>query len=286
MSESGKTSEMVERSWPTPVKFAGIQINPLRFDEALDRLMALASREGHDFVITVNVDHVVRLTRHPELRALYATADLVVADGMPLVWASRMLGKPLPERVAGSDLFPALCGRAAKEGQSVFFLGGAKGAAEGAAEVLVRQHPALKIAGTCCPDFGFEKDPKQASQVLDEVRVARPDILFVGLGSPKQEQWIARYGEQSGAKLSLGVGISFGFVAGDVVRAPRWMQRFGLEWCHRLMQEPGRLWKRYLVDDVAFLRIVLKEFKEQGWRRASPAPISNDERFNQGGDTQ
>ena len=118
------------------------------------------------------------------------------------------------------------------------------------------------------------------------MRVARPDILFVGLGSPKQEQWIARYGEQSGAKLSLGVGISFGFVAGDVVRAPRWMQRFGLEWCHRLMQEPGRLWKRYLVDDVAFLRIVLREFKEQGWRRASPAPISNDESFNEGGDTR
>ena len=186
MSEFVKTSEMVEQTLPTPVEFAGIQIHPLRFDEAVDSLMALASREGHDFVITVNVDHVVRLTRCPELRDLYATADLVVADGMPLVWASRMLGKPLPERVAGSDLFPALCDRAAKEGRSVFFLGGAKGAAQRAAEILVRQHPALKIAGTCCPDFGFEKDPKQASQVLDEVRDARPDILFVGLGSPSR----------------------------------------------------------------------------------------------------
>ena len=167
-----------------------------------------------------------------------------------------------------------------------FFLGGAKGAAKGAAEVLVRQHPMLKIAGTCCPEFGFENDPKQASQILDEVRVARPDILFVGLGSPKQELWIAQYGEQSGAKLSVGVGISFGFVAGDVVRAPRWMQRIGLEWCHRLMQEPGRLWKRYLVDDVAFLRIVFREFKQQGWRRASAAPVSIDDSLKQRSNTQ
>ena len=188
--------------------------------------------------------------------------------------------------MAGSDLFPTLRGHAAQEGMSVFCLSGDPGSADKAAEILVKNYPSLKIAGTCCPDFGFDKDPTQSAQILAKVQAARPDILFVGLSAPKQENWIAKYGEQAGAKLSLGIGISFGLVAGDVVRAPRWMQRIGMEWFHRLMQESGRLWKRYLVDNVAILKIVFREFRGQGWRRASAAPISNDKCLNKGGDTR
>ena len=169
-----------------------------------------------------------------------------------------LLGTPLPERVAGSDLFPALCAKAADDDLSVFLLGGAPGTAERAARVLQDRHPRLRVAGTCCPDDGFEKYLAQASRVVEIVRTARPDILFVGLGWPKQEEWIVSNRAACRAKLSIGVGISFSFVAGDVRRAPRWIQRLGLEWTHRLRQEPGRLWKRYLITNCKFGLLILR----------------------------
>lgn len=234
-------------------------LDVLTFAETVERLIALARGDGHAYVVTANVDHLVRFARDPAIRDLYTGADLVVADGMPVIWASRFLGRPLPQRVAGSDLFPALSARAAAENLSIYLLGGAPGAADRAAAILRDRHPSLRVAGTFCPDFGFEKDESECLRIADRVRDARADILFVGLGSPKQEHWIARYRHRAAAKLSIGVGISFSFLCGDVVRAPRWMQRLGLEWLHRLAQEPRRLWKRYLVDDMAFFRLVLRE---------------------------
>ena len=231
---------------------------PVRFAEAVDLLMELAHGDRPAYVVTANVDHMVRFSKDPDVRPLYTEADLVVADGMPLIWASRLLGTPLPQRVAGSDLFPALSARAANEDASVFLLGGAPGTARRAAEILQARHPKLRVAGTFCPDFGFEKDPAQAARVVDAVRAAKPDILFVGLGSPKQERWIVANRFACGARLSIGVGISFSFLCGDVVRAPRWMQRAGLEWAHRLIQEPQRLWKRYLVQDMTFFALVAR----------------------------
>lgn len=240
------------------VSLLDIPFDPLTFSETLDRLIDFARGDRPSFVITANVDHVVRYHRCPEVRPLYHEADMVVADGTPLIWASRFLNTPLPERVAGSDLFPALCARAAKENLSVFFLGGAPGAAQRAAEILQAKHPALRVRGTYCPAMGFEHDDADNKRIVELVRAASADILFVGLGSPKQEQWISRHRSASGARLSLGIGISFSFVAGDVRRAPRWMQRIGLEWLHRLVQEPGRLWKRYILDDSMFFRLVLR----------------------------
>lgn len=234
-------------------------LHVVRFDEALERLVQLARGDRPAYAVTANVDHVVRLCRNPKLRPLYADADLSVADGMPLIWASRLLGAPLPERVAGSDLFPALCAKAAEHGLSVFFLGGAPSTAQRAAEVLQALHPQLWVAGTYCPEYGFERDPAASERALEAVGAAAPDILFVGLGSPKQENWIAANRAACRAKLSIGVGISFSFISGHVSRAPRWMQRIGLEWWHRLMQEPGRLWKRYLIDDSVFFVRVLRE---------------------------
>ena len=222
-------------------------------------LAALAQGDASSYAVTANVDHVVRLSRHPELRSLYTKADLVVADGMPLIWASRLLRRRLPERVAGSDLFPALSAEAARRGLSVFLLGGAPGTAERAAQVLRDRHPALRIVGTYCPDFGFEHDDVECQRIERTVRESGADILFVGLGSPKQELWIEAHRQACGAKLSVGIGISFSFTCGDVSRAPKWVQNAGLEWVHRLVQEPGRLWKRYLLKDVAFIPLVLKE---------------------------
>lgn len=255
-------------------------LHVVRFDEALERLVQLACGDRPAYAVTANVDHVVRLCRNPQLRPLYADADLSVADGMPVVWASRLLGVPLPERVAGSDLFPALCAKAAEHGLSVFFLGGALGTAQRAAEILRARHPPLRVAGTYCPEYGFERDPAASERALQAVRAAAPDILFVGLGSPKQENWIAANRAACRAKLSIGVGISFSFISGHVSRAPRWMQRIGLEWCHRLVQEPGRLWKRYLIDDAAFLGRVLCELftrPRQTHKRSSVEPTMTEQ---------
>lgn len=256
-------------SGPKRIDFFDMPFDAISFAETLDALMDLARGDQPAYAVTANVDHVVRFHRCPGVRDLYREADLVVADGMPLIWASRLLGRTLPERVAGSDLFPALCSRAADAGLSVFLLGGAPGTAQRAADILQRRDPELRLAGTYCPDYGFEKDPRQLARAVDAVRSAQPDILFVGLGSPKQEQWIAANRAACGARLSIGVGISFSFVAGDVTRAPHWMQRAGLEWTHRLFQEPGRLWKRYLVDDSVFLMLVLRQL----YRRARGSTV-------------
>lgn len=242
------------------VTLFGIPFCAIRFEETLDALIAMARGPRPSYVVTANVDHVVRFRNVPAVRHLYLGADMVVADGMPLIWASRILGRRLPERVAGSDLFPHLSARAAREGLSIFLLGGAPGTADRSSTILRERHPTLRIAGTYCPPMGFEKDAAENRKVIETIRAADADILFVGLGSPKQEMWIAAHRDACGARLSLGVGISFSFLCGDVVRAPRWIQRLGLEWFHRLAQEPGRLWKRYLVDDSRFAWLVLCEY--------------------------
>jgi N-acetylglucosaminyldiphosphoundecaprenol N-acetyl-beta-D-mannosaminyltransferase len=260
---------------PRRIELMGMPFHAVRFEEAVDILVNLARGDRPAYAVTANVDHFMRFSRCPEVRELYTHADLVVADGMPLVWASRWLGVPLPERVTGSDLLPALCARASHEGLSVFLLGGAPGTARSASVVLQRRYPNLRIAGTYYPDYGFEKDPEQARRAVEAVRDARPDILFVGLGSPKQEKWIAGNREACGVKLSVGVGITFSFVCGQVKRAPRWMQRTGLEWAHRLIQEPRRLWRRYLLDDTAFLGLVLRDLSRRGrsTRRVAPSNV-------------
>ncbi len=243
---------------PPQVKILKMPFHVVTFTEALDILLGMARDERPSYAVTANADHVVRFNRCPDVQPLYHDADLVVADGAPVVWASRVLGTPLPERVAGSDLFPALCAKAAEHNLSVFLLGGAPGTARRAAKILQTRHPQLRVAGTYCPAHGFETDPVESERTLEAVSTAQPDILFVGVGSPKQEQWIAANRCSCGAKLSMGVGISFSFVSGDVRRAPRWMRRTGFEWAHRLVQEPRRLWRRYLIDDSEFFSLLLR----------------------------
>jgi N-acetylglucosaminyldiphosphoundecaprenol N-acetyl-beta-D-mannosaminyltransferase len=253
---------------PRRIELLGVPFDVVGFTAALDWFVDLAQADGSAYVVTANVDHVVRFNRDPGVRHLYTEADAVVADGMPLIWASRLLGTPLPERVAGSDLFPALCARAAEHDLSVFLLGGAPGTARKAADVLQARHPRLRIAGTHCPEYGFEKDAAQVARTVEAVRAAEPDFLFVGLGSPKQENWIVANRAACGARLSIGVGISFSFVCGEVTRAPRWLQRLGLEWAHRLIQEPRRLWRRYLLENTVFLALVLRRLAAGGRYRA------------------
>lgn len=214
---------------------------------------ALADGRGGR-IITPNVDILRRAQREAEARAHLADADLIVADGMPLIWASKLGGSPLPERVAGSSLIWSLSAGLGRDGRSIFVVGGAPendGAAK-AADRLAAQCPGLRIAGTVCPEFGFDKSKTTYHEVCAQVADAKPDLVFVGLGFPKQERMIAKLRPMLPKSWFIGCGAAVNFVAGDVERAPRWMQRTGLEWAHRLGTEPRRLAGRYLRHDAPY----------------------------------
>lgn len=234
------------------IQLLGMPLANVDEDALLDHMFAALAAGRGGWLITANLDFLRRYTKQPEMRALYASADLMVADGMPLVWASRMLGEPLPERVAGSALIYRFAERAAAEGRSIYLFGGEPGAGEAAAKVLVERHPSLRVAGTSAPRVSAEPTELEIASAVAELRRKRPDLLLVGLGSPKQERLIQALREYFPHMWMAGVGISFSFVAGHVMRAPRWMRRTGLEWVHRLSQEPRRLARRYLIEDLPF----------------------------------
>jgi N-acetylglucosaminyldiphosphoundecaprenol N-acetyl-beta-D-mannosaminyltransferase len=239
------------------ITLRGMRIHALTGDECVRYLLDALDAGRGGWIATPNVDHLRRVERDPSFAALCAGADLAVPDGMPLVWASRLQDTPLPERVPGSDLVWRVSAAAAKRGRSVFLLGGAPGTAEGAASVLQTHYPKLRVAGTHCPAPGFEGDEQAGARLVDALRVAGPDIVYVALGSPKQERLIERYREMLPRAWWLPVGISFSYVTGAVRRTPRWMRQTGLEWLHRLAQEPRRLVRRYVVDDMPFTLALL-----------------------------
>lgn len=245
------------------VHLFGIEIDNVTRPEALERLQQYLNNGRGHYVTTPNVDHVVRLQRDEDFRQAYRSASLVVADGAPVVWASRLLGRPLKERVTGADLIPEVCALAAQEGRSVFFLGGNPGVAQRAGENLQRLFPGLRVAGCYAPPFGFEQDPAQNEEAIRRVEEAHPDILFAALGAPKQEKWVFSHRERLGFRLALCIGSALDYPAGAARRAPSWMREGGLEWLWRIGLEPRRLAKRYLVDDLPFAGLVLKEW----WRR-------------------
>ncbi|HRT97654.1 MAG TPA: WecB/TagA/CpsF family glycosyltransferase [Planctomycetota bacterium] len=230
----------------------GVRLDAVREAECVSLILERLKAGRGGWVVTVNLDHLRRLVRDAEYARLCQGACLMVADGMPLVWASRLQGTPLPERVAGSNLISSLSAAAAREGRSVYLLGGAAGSAVAAASRLQQRYTGLKVVGTDCPPMGFEGSSDQMGAIEERLLRARPDIVYVGLGSPKQERLIGRLRGGLPGAWWLGVGISFSFLGGQVRRAPRWMQLAGLEWVHRLAQEPRRLATRYLVQGVPF----------------------------------
>ncbi|HEX6457339.1 MAG TPA: WecB/TagA/CpsF family glycosyltransferase [Thermoleophilaceae bacterium] len=240
------------------VSLMGMEIDHVTESEAVAAIRESLSAGRGGWVITPNLEHLRRFCKEPNLQRYFAQADLVLADGMPLVWASRLRGTPLPARVAGSDLIWSLSMEAARAGRSVFVLGGTREAGWEAARRLRDRCPGLRIAGMVYPPHGFENDPAAMDQLVETLALVKPDIVYVGLGFPKQEAVIAHLREHLPETWFLGIGISIGFVGGAVARAPQWMQRCGLEWLHRLAQEPRRLARRYLVHGLPFaLRLLL-----------------------------
>lgn len=232
-------------------------IDSVTLAEAVDAIERLVDGGRGGAVFTPNVDHVVNLERNARFRDAYQRADLSLADGTPIVWASRLLGSPLPERVSGADLVLPLMQRAAERRYRVYLLGAGPGVAEKAGQVL-RQRHGVDVVGIDAP---FIELGAVDEAVVSRIVAARPHLLLVALGAPKQELLIDHIRTRIAPTVALGIGASLDFIAGTVRRAPRWVSKAGLEWLFRLSQEPRRLWRRYLVDDPYFALILLRTLR-------------------------
>jgi len=245
------------------IRIGRLDLDRVSWAEALDRVEEMIFSRSGGYVLTPNVDHVVLAERDEDFRRIYREADLVLADGQPLIWAARLLGTPLPEKISGSDFIGRFAPRAVAREVRIFFLGGRPGAAPAAARLLEKRHPGLMVVGTACPPPGFESDKKRNEAVIAEINRARPDLVFVALGTPKQEKWIARHRAAYAPALSFPVGAGLDFISGQVRRAPAWMQASGLEWFWRLCREPGRMARRYLIRDARFFPILWRQLRER-----------------------
>lgn len=240
---------------------AGIPVANVSEDEAVEVIDKLVSVGGAHYGAVVNAAKLVAANRDENLKRVLLDADLVTADGMSVVWASRVLGCGLKERVTGIDLFQHLVERAASKRLSVYFLGAREESVRGIVDRFSVEYPALRIAGY---HNGYFEDSEWRS-VCEKIRLSGADLLFVAMGSPKQEYWIASSVSLTGVSFAMGVGGSFDHLSGFARRAPRWMQRMGLEWLHRLALEPRRLWRRYLIGNSAFIWLVIRDlFRGQG----------------------
>lgn len=237
---------------PAASWLAGIEVQALTECEVVARVASARTAGVGGSILTANVDILHYIARDPSARTLAGASEIIVADGMPLVWASALRGSKVPERVTGASLFWTLSEAAAAQGASVFVLGGPPGAADQAAAALVTRNPGLRIAGTACPPIGFDTSEHGMDSLIEQIVASRPGLVLVGLGFPKQERVIAELRRHLPTAWYLGCGAAVVFAAGRTARAPRWMQRSGLEWLHRLAHDPRRLASRYIRDDITF----------------------------------
>lgn len=249
-------------------KILGVGVNAVTLAQAIATLRCWMDEplkaSGCRYVVTPNLDHA-RLLRDDEgLQSAYRDASFVIPDGMPFVWAAKLMGRPIPQRVAGSDLVPGLLADAsAARPLTYYLLGAAPGVAETAAKKIETQYPFARCVGCLSPDFGFEKDPEACAQIIAKVNEAKPDLLVLGFGAPKQELWIGAHHQRVHAKVAVCAGATIDFLAGQVSRAPKWMQKSGLEWAHRMLSQPQRLFPRYARDAAALPGLLWRDWRDK-----------------------
>jgi N-acetylglucosaminyldiphosphoundecaprenol N-acetyl-beta-D-mannosaminyltransferase len=250
----------------TTVELLGIPVTAQRYADAVDAFLVAAKEQRPFRAHFATVHSIVEATGNEALQTVFESADMVAADGMPLVWLSRRRGAPTAERVCGPDVMLSLCDRGRDVGLRHYFVGGRPGTPEALAERLFARFPGLAVAGTASPPFR-SLDAAEDRALVDAINAATPDVIWIGLGSPKQEFWAADHAGRLTAPLILPVGAAFDFPSGRLRRAPRWMQRVGLEWLFRLAAEPRRLFRRYIVTNIRFGYLVARE--ELSRRRTS-----------------
>ena len=233
-------------------------INNLTMSETIDEIEQMIESGKRSYVVAINVDVVMKIENDSYLKKVVDGADMVLVDGMPLVWISKMQGKPLKAKISGSDLVPLLFEEAAKKNYTVFIIGGKDGIAVQAKRRLERSMPGIRIVGTYAPPLGFEKDDDELNKINEMISNVKPDLLIACFGCPKQEKWIYENINKYNAKVSICAGATVDFLAGNVKRAPHWMSEHGLQWFYRFLQEPKRMFKRYFIDDIKILRLIKK----------------------------
>jgi N-acetylglucosaminyldiphosphoundecaprenol N-acetyl-beta-D-mannosaminyltransferase len=242
----------------------GVEIDPLTMSETVS-LIAQWLKQAENtckFVVTPNVDHIVKVQTDIGLQAAYKQAALIVTDGKPVVWAASLLGVHIPGTVPGSDLVPAIFDyvQAEKSAVKVFLLGAMPGVADRAKANIHDKWPLVEVVGTLSPEFGFDKGTEASKTICDMINKSGAELLLIGLGAPKQELWVTQYAPKLSIKVALCIGATIDFLAGEKARAPMWMRKLGLEWLHRMLSEPKRLAKRYLIDAIVFPKLIFKEW--------------------------
>ncbi len=254
------------------VQVGRVPLDVVTLPDAIDRIVELARSGRGGTVYTPNVDHVVVAEEDAAFRDAYSEVSLSLVDGMPVFWATRLLGRAVPEKVSGSDLFEPLLERAANSNLPVFFVGGGPGVAEMARDRMVERYPGLRVVGIESPRIDAEGNAEGETELLDSIRAARPALVFVACGAPKSELFCHKHRSQLSPAVLVCVGAAIDFAAGTAVRAPRWMSRVGLEWAYRLSREPRRLARRYLLRDPKFFWILARQLSSELGR--APVPES------------
>jgi N-acetylglucosaminyldiphosphoundecaprenol N-acetyl-beta-D-mannosaminyltransferase len=237
----------------------GVYVSRFNLEETV-QVFSDAIENGLKLRVAVTpVNSILWARKNEGLREIYNSADIVTADGVPVVWASKLFKTPIRGRVTGLDLLPKFAETASKKGYKFFLMGASEGVAEQLAEVLKNQHPGLEVAGTYSPPFAETFSDEENEKMITMINQSGADVLWVSLTSPKQDYWIAEHFDKLDVSVAAGVGAAFDVVAGNIARAPHWMQKFGLEWLFRLIKEPGRLSKRYLIEAPLFIPLILKQ---------------------------
>lgn len=233
-------------------------VNNLDMDETINAIDKMILSDKKNYVVAINVDVVMKIEQDSYLKKITDNADMVLVDGKPLIWVSKIHKNPVKEKISGSDLVPLLCREASKKGYKIFIIGGKDGIADKAKSRLEEQYPSIKIVGTYAPPFGFEKDEVELEKINKMISDKKPDLLIACFGCPKQEKWIYENYKKYDAKVSICAGATVDFLAGNVSRAPKWMSEHGLEWFYRFLQEPKRMFRRYFINDMKIIKLIWK----------------------------